>query len=477
MKTMSSLTIFIIFLLLSNVLLLNLSKGKNNKLTKFEMTKFKEVSSSSSLNTANQDDNSDKLPAIPDYNNKGFKCVQAASKIDKSADLCAFYDQICVSSGAVLFGPDDKGNYEVVLKTKGESVTCNNESFALAKDTATTNKKCYTTEIINKFDIPKDNPIPVNFFQHRICVNKTFENKFRFVRQFESINCTTKDFSSIDTISKDCYCVSIYMPKIDDSIKPFFFPVRIINNGFQCKKTLGISCDTYSTRKNCLGSIQGNLDTKKFDKLDSDLNMFAISYFFNRWICPNESGLDVAVLFQLSENKKDYSISCLGRKGEDCFYDENAKEACKRITNCPEAKSEFIAVECGSPAYKSIWDHDGYNTPLNTFCKRANGWLRFDSKISITEDKKRAVMMSGNGANSCIVDPNKPTECLSDDNKLLQKALDYYEANPSNYNNLLVCSISNIPESVTDKNHWCVKPLISPDNKGKFALDLNSLQS
>ena len=264
------------------------------------------------------------------------------------------------------------------------------------------------------------------------------------------------------------------MPKIDESIKPFFFPVRIINNGFQCNKSKGTGCDTYNSRKNCLGSIQGNLNVKKFDKLDVELNSYALNYFFNRWICPEESGLDIAVFYQLSDSKKDYSVSCLGRKGEDCFYDENAKEACKRITNCPEAKSEFVPVECASAVYKSTWDHDGYNTPLNTVCKRANGWLRFDSNITITDDKKRAIMLMENGSNACISDPNKATECLAEnDNKILQKTIEYYDANPSNYNNLLVCSVKDVPESTTDKNHWCAKPLISPNDKGRFNLDLS----
>lgn len=420
----------------------------------------------------------------PNFNNKGFKCAKSEPKTNRYAQLCANYGQACTSKGAVLFGPDENNSYLVVLKEKGSNVDCTKETFDLKTDKVVTNRKCFTSEIYNQIKVTKLTSIPQNKFAHRVCYNKTAFSNYKLVKQLESLDCKISSFISNNTIENDCECYELDFPKNDNQLKAFYTPIRLsrIDTNFKCIKTMSNKndneslCDFYGTRKSCIGAINGNIKDSSIFNLEDSLNKTAVEYYFNRWICPNESGLNVAVKYNLNKDYKTYNVNCLSRNGEDCFYEDNAKEACKRIINCPTSDKEFAELKTGDTIYSAKWGNDGFNTPMNTWGKAANAWLIFDGTVNVLKDKSKAIVLNGNGANSCIPDSVNVGKCLAEnDIGILKKTINYYEEFPSNYNNLLSCGIKTFPESIGDSNHWCSRSLVSPNDKGEFSFDISEL--
>lgn len=487
MKTSKTLVFFVIYLILGLRLSITLitKNSIENKLDKknYMMNKVAEgfltsnklsldqVSSASSASDAVGNN-------LPTVNNKGFKCIKSIPKRENFAQLCAYLSQTCVSKGAVLLGPDDNGQFLIKLKNKGESMSCDFQAFGLPNNTVAKKQMCYTTALSKRTEIKSGLQIPVNPFSHRVCVHMTFPNVFRFVKQLEQIECKPKYFSTQSTADNDCFCYTVFLPKEDNSLRTVYFPMRINDGGFQCVQSLvpGV-CDSYASDKLCLGAVQGSVEYSTIQKADIRLNMAGMEHYFDRWICPSESGLRVTVKFEKLKDGKNYSVNCLTRKGKDCFYDENAEDACKRFNSCPEAAREFAVLKCGNTDFKNKWFHDGFRTPLSTWCKNANSWIRFDASVNIQSDNKRAIMVLPNGMTGCIPDPTQPEICLAEnDSGILLKTVAYYKANPSNLNSLIVCNVRDFPDSNSNANHWCANSLILPDADGNFQINLDGIE-
>ena len=198
----------------------------------------------------------------------------------------------------------------------------------------------------------------------------------------------------------------------------------------------------------------------------------AVVDYFNRWICPFETGLNIAVRYERNGGK--YTVSCLSRKGNDCFYDELANEACKKVNSCEESKDEFKKIQCGTSDMKSKWDNNGFDTPLDTWCKRANAWLRFDSNIVVSADKSRGLILLPNGMTSCVPDTDDATICLAEGEKYaLSKAVTKYDDDVTLFKTLLKCDIKAFPEATGVNTHWCSQSMILPDEKGEFDIGLS----
>jgi len=389
-------------------------------------------------------------------------------------DFCGKPGDFCTSKGIMVFGPNADGTFAFAISSPNDQVKCAAESFGLTKVTIA-KQKCYTHKLYDIISYPNNAQITINNFYHRVCYHSADKKTLKFLKNSETLTCSLPSLGSTATGEGKCECRNVLRPA--DVLTPIYFAVRVSNAAFQCLNTAGDFCDGYTNNTACLAQLSGKIDPSIIRAVNTPLNTPAHNLFFNRWICPSESGLASAVKFVKDPSDTKYTVSCIGRSGDDCFYGDNAEQVCRRLNDCPDSSKDFVPLTCGTSAFKSKWFHDGFNTPQNNWCKEANAWLRFDGTISVDSTKKIGLLLNNNGANACVPDPSKPNACLVEtSSNILATAMSALKADNTKLSNILYCTEKNYADARADSANWCAKSIFLPDGVGKFDIGgLNSL--
>lgn len=425
----------VLMLLLFLFFIIALAKATNLKANKF-LAMSEIAKGMLKVNTKLKQSNPKQLPSV---NNRGFKCLRAnlskrsvgpISGIDE-ATLCGLQGESCVSKGVVIYKVDDI--FDFIIQTTPSVIKCDIALFKIQSKNSD-DGACYTHKVIeSKYKLKE--LIPPNYFSNRVCKfhKDKVESEFTFFRQDDSIACDTsvqsilkKTFTLQTNPSQKapdgdftCYCYIIKIPNLV-LINPYI-PIRYSNSGFECLASNGADCFSTFDVDKCYSAIEEKIGCCIQKSPDSYLP-YLYEYFFNKskYICPSESGLNIAIRYEITQisNQFSYTISCLGRFGSDCFFDDNAESTCQRVNSCDEAKKEFKSLTCGSNSYKALWFHDGYNVPVGTWCKQANAWLNYDGKL--TEIKDTAFIMNPSGNFECLTNPDNPAECINKNSKTIK---------------------------------------------------------
>eukprot|EP00340_Litonotus_pictus_P002972 CAMPEP_0170515418 /NCGR_PEP_ID=MMETSP0209-20121228/1857_1 /TAXON_ID=665100 ORGANISM="Litonotus pictus, Strain P1" /NCGR_SAMPLE_ID=MMETSP0209 /ASSEMBLY_ACC=CAM_ASM_000301 /LENGTH=335 /DNA_ID=CAMNT_0010799901 /DNA_START=116 /DNA_END=1120 /DNA_ORIENTATION=- len=249
--------------------------------------------------------------------------------------------------------------------------------------------------------------------------------------------------------------------------KEGFLAMKITKKGFGCISDGKDACKKHKSKVDCLASISnnsGNVNT--VTTIDEAQTEAAKSFFFNRWICPSESGLRVPVMVSMKDNV--FTINCLKSKnGEDCVYDHNAEVHCNKIAACEnDLSKDYSSLTCGTEEIKGKFSHDGYNTKTPFWCKTAYAWLKFDGEVTISKDKNRATVLLPNGYKGCISKENGIV-CLSEEEKL-NKQISSISSDKTKYPKFIECSASNMMLLVgSDSSHWCASLDMTYNEKGE----------
>eukprot|EP00340_Litonotus_pictus_P005705 CAMPEP_0170519020 /NCGR_PEP_ID=MMETSP0209-20121228/4577_1 /TAXON_ID=665100 ORGANISM="Litonotus pictus, Strain P1" /NCGR_SAMPLE_ID=MMETSP0209 /ASSEMBLY_ACC=CAM_ASM_000301 /LENGTH=167 /DNA_ID=CAMNT_0010804793 /DNA_START=954 /DNA_END=1453 /DNA_ORIENTATION=+ len=157
-----------------------------------------------------------------------------------------------------------------------------------------------------------------------------------------------------------------------------------------------------------------------------------------------------------------YKISCLGQNGV-CFGGVKAEKVCSNISECDAYLFKYSELTCGSELFKEYYYHDGYSTPLPTWCKRANTWLRYDGKYQIDEDSKIAIIMLPDGMPACIPDSSN-TKCKKEKGRSLASEVDSINKGNKEQREFRRCSMNDLFWSKTHKDYWCAKAVLGKDD-------------
>jgi len=301
---------------------------------------------------------------FPTYQNKGFKCAPLTHK-EVSSKYCSEYGENCISSGIIMFGPDDNGLYEFLVTKQDEKVFCSHQTFKL-KEFKLNKQKCFT-QFISKSELIKNNKeISELNFTNRLCRKGRDETdgKLLLLLQNKKMKCDKETFSVTvkDNISGDCECHEISLPSESEGTQKGLFinyhiATRItqINPELQCLTSDNKTCTLYNDKESCFNDINKDKlsKIKAVELNDKTTRIFSHSFYFNRWICPSESGLQVAIQFEKEDNSKSYKIKCLGKTDIDCLYDFNAEFACRQINQCKQSSDNYSSLVCGSQKYKA----------------------------------------------------------------------------------------------------------------------------
>jgi hypothetical protein len=124
----------------------------------------------------------------------------------------------------------------------------------------------------------------------------------------------------------------------------------------------------------------------------------AKKFFFNRWHCPDETGLNLAVKFS-----KNFGIKCLSKDGEECLLGQEAMKQCHWANNCgkKQMKILFSPKKCNEKDFKN-----------GNWCARSFAYFRHTGDFlchSVT-GLEMAVKLSKSGKVQCLSKDGK--ECL-----------------------------------------------------------------
>lgn len=186
-------------------------------------------------------------------------------------------------------------------------------------------------------------------------------------------------------------------------------------NQVECISTDGKTCLEVKSKNKCSSSILQNIDKPKA-LCTTDL---CKTYFYNRWICPSESGMKVAIMFS-----GDGHANCMSLSGTDCLYGDNAQLACNKVSTCKEFLSRIKPLKCGE-AHQSIWGDNGYHSRFNHWCKKAIAFLKYTGDFLIPEATgvKCIARLTSKGGLKCKTVDGKACASNEADLKTLTKEL------------------------------------------------------
>jgi hypothetical protein len=412
----------------------------------------------------------------PTFLNKGFKCMAHKGEFTIKTEFCANPKQKCVSSGIVMMGPFKDNEYKVLIISPGNEVECDASDFGVT-DQKNDDKKCFTQKIEDIDTTADKKDIDADLSFHRACIKGSKMTEGVIVKQGDKAKCNKKTF---DDASGDCKCYALSIP-FDDSVKEYYYAVRFNTDGdFQCISGNGKTCTGLKKQSTCIAMLLAEGESSKIkieDKniitaeLELQITMYA--FFFNRWICPKESGLRVSIMYKSNDNGGTYSVNCLSRNGDDCIYEENGgQEACEYVNTCSNAeRREFNSLQCGSGRQKDLWGNNGFDTTLETWCKSAAAWIRFDGSVEFTlaKEQKMGLVLMPDGQSACIPAMSKSDICMTEkDDKKWEKMILLFKTNVKYYDRLLECTGIMLRRAIGNPYHFCNKPLMTPNKEGNF---------
>jgi len=131
-----------------------------------------------------------------------------------------------------------------------------------------------------------------------VCYHKTIPDKMKILKNSDTLDCKISSFDPQNnaTTENTCECINILRP--NDTLDPVYFPVRISEQKLQCLKSIDPNlCDWYVNSIWCESALSQKVLLKNIKQASDNLNDSIQKFYFNRWICPNESWLNVAVRF------------------------------------------------------------------------------------------------------------------------------------------------------------------------------------
>jgi hypothetical protein len=141
--------------------------------------------------------------------------------------------------------------------------------------------------------------------------------------------------------------------------------------------------------------------------------------FFDKWMCPATSGLNIAVKL----NTFTGNVACLSKDAVSCYTGEQAQLAClKANVNTSKSLTEllFKNIECGSVDFKVLYGNYGYDSILNNWCRKSMSLFYNKQEIfyPVVTDADTVITISEKGnpqcisgdAKKCVKYSSKPTE-------------------------------------------------------------------
>ena len=466
-----ALSLFVIILISSNLNYVSLTNSTNKNKTNLRSV-FSYYKSYSKNNLRSKKTNPGEVlhKTAPTLFNLGLKCLKMESQA-VHARYCSMNGQNCTSEGVVIYGPDKDGNYKFTIADVGEKVLCRPETFGGDEFDKITHEKCHS-HIVEKVKAYGNNKtIEKNIYTHRVCYKGNGNDvKYILVKQNTDPKCDKKTFGnkSKKSANSECKCVPLVLPQ-NEWLEPTFIPIRISDQKFQCYNDDG-KCATYSKESDCTDLFKKPLAWKVLlDIKDKTIKNYARTFYFDRFLCPSETGLDIAV--QYKKTKDRFEMICITQRDDDCLHGLNAESACQRLRECNDAEAEFKTFKCASEAYKKSFGNDGFSkTPVSNWCKTSLAWIKFNMEMKMTENKKAGIVQLGNGLSACIPNHLKKNKvCLEEDDeqKMLSKMMSIYAKETSRFNFLLECE-SLVDEFDDEPDHWCNFSQILPNASGSF---------
>jgi len=201
-----------------------------------------------------------------------------------------------------------------------------------------------------------------------------------------------------------------------------------LNSEKQCLNTIDPKNHLKLNSVECGISHQKLYGTNGYDNKGHWCNKGLI-YFFERYHCPNETGLKVAVIM----DKKTGEIKCLSKNLTDCYQGKDLQELCEFVNKCKENKrlraelTNSKTVTIADPMIKkpktgnigcesNLRDklgHVGYQAPGRHWCKEALAYFRYNGEWLVnSQTKMKTIVRLGEKGD---------IECLSQDGKTCVK--------------------------------------------------------
>lgn len=122
-------------------------------------------------------------------------------------------------------------------------------------------------------------------------------------------------------------------------------------------------------------------------------------YFFKKWHCPSETGLNVAIKF----NKKTWKVQCLSLDGKKCLKGKEASNMCMKTEGCKETLRNIIPKSCSKNKNTFAgdnWCKSGYAYFLHSgkfICENKTG-----IDIAIRLSRKGNIQCLSNDGETCL---------------------------------------------------------------------------
>jgi hypothetical protein len=181
-------------------------------------------------------------------------------------------------------------------------------------------------------------------------------------------------------------------------------------DGKECAGSLNndIKCREFVTRNKA--SLKPIVCSKKDLKTKGHFCHKAKNFFFKRWHCPDETGLNMAVKFS-----KKFGVKCLSKDGRNCLTGHKAMKQCHWANICGKKKLNiyFTPKKCKSKDFKAgDWCAKGFAYFRHTgdfLCHSVTG-LEMAVKLS----KKGKVQCLSKDGKECLRDIKSDYQCLNE---------------------------------------------------------------
>ena len=169
-------------------------------------------------------------------------------------------------------------------------------------------------------------------------------------------------------------------------------------------------------------------------------------YFYEKWQCPSETGLKVAVRL----NQHTFRVECLSRNGRTCAKGKRAARMCQKANKCADCKSKIKPKTCMKRDYTS---------PRSNWCKRGFAYFRYTGEFlcknrtgvctALRLSRKGNVECLSKNGKKCLNKLTKTSKCAS-------TALQYITGNKKKLTTV-TCRVRGRRSPFQNNKHWCSK--------------------
>jgi len=135
----------------------------------------------------------------------------------------------------------------------------------------------------------------------------------------------------------------------------------------ECFSINGSQCAGFTGERSCRTYIKYNINKLRAIRCPKESNegwcIKARKFYFNRWMCRDETGLNTGI--RLSSTGR---VQCLSKSGKDCAWGAYGNKLCQMVKKCPKTRRKIIPLTCGNN-HKKVWSHTGYHFATGHWCK------------------------------------------------------------------------------------------------------------